>query len=223
MGKTGSQSTAGVEITDGHSTVGEEIANSITHGIGALLSIPGLVILIVLAVSKGDAWNIVGFTIFGATLIILYTASTLYHSLAKTPAIKVFQILDRSAIFLLIAGTYTPFLLDGLRGARGWSLFGVIWGLSIIGIILNSIWLNRVRKISLAVYLLMGWLIIINFKGLFDNVQQASIILLIIGGLSYSGGVVFFAWRRLPFNHMVWHLFVLLGSVSHYFAVWYSI
>jgi hemolysin III len=208
---------------DNHSTVGEEIANSITHGIGALLSIVGLVFLIILAVSKGDAWNIVGFAIFGGTLILLYTASTLYHGLAKTPATKVFQILDRSAIFLLISGSYTPFLLDGLRGVWGWSLLGVIWGLSILGITLNSIWPNRVRKISLAVYLLMGWLIILNIKGLSANVQQASIILLIIGGLSYSGGVVFFAWKKLPFNHMVWHLFVLLGSVSHYFAVWYSI
>ena len=206
-----------------HQTVGEEIANSITHGIGTLLSIAGLVILIVFAALYGNAWHVVSFSIFGSTLIILYLASTLYHSFPKLSAKNILKRLDHSAIFILIAGSYTPFMLTNIRGAWGWSLFGVIWALAITGVVFKSIFIFRFQKLSVLIYIFMGWLCLVAFKEIVIHVPPFSLLLLIIGGVSYTIGTIFYAWRKLPYNHTVWHIFVLCGSLFHYFSVLYSI
>jgi hemolysin III len=200
-------------------TIVEERINGLTHGIGVVLSVVGLVVLVVCATIYGNAWHVVSFSIFGSSLIILYTASTLYHSVKHTTAKRVFWILDHSAIFILIAGTYTPFMLVSLRGGWGWSIFGVIWACAILGIILKVYYIGRFEKISVVVYVIMGWLCVVAFKEIIANVSSLSIILLIIGGLSYTFGVIFFAWQKLPYNHAIWHLCVLSGSVFHYFSV----
>jgi len=200
-------------------TPSEEIVNSITHGIGTLLSIAGLVILVVFAALYGDAWHIVSFSIFGSTLIMLYAASTLYHGISNPLAKKFLNKLDHSAIFLLIAGTYTPFVLVNLRGAWGWSIFGIIWALAIIGITIKFVSFHRFRRLSVAVYVFMGWLGLIAIKEILRTVPSSSVILMAVGGLSYTAGVVFYLCRRLPFNHGIWHIFVLCGSVSHFFSV----
>jgi hemolysin III len=204
-------------------TVSEEITNGITHGIGVLLSIAGLVVLIIKASSHGDVWHIVSFSIFGIALILLYSASTLYHSISN-PLVKIrLKKLDHSAIFLLIAGTYTPFLLVHLRGALGWSLFGVIWTLAATGIVIKLFCIQQIKKISVGLYLFMGWLCLIAMHGLMRALPPVSISLLIIGGLLYTAGVVFYSWKRLPHHHAIWHLFVLGGSTSHFFSVLKSV
>lgn len=200
-------------------TLREEIANSITHGVGALLSIAGLVILTVLAARHGDAWHIVSCAIFGATLILLYTASTLYHGIPHPKPKQVLRIIDHSAIFLLIAGTYTPFTLVNLRGPWGWSLFGAIWGLALLGIILELTPWRRFRLLSVALYVGMGWAVVVAAKPLLNSVATGGLVLLAAGGLAYTLGIIFYAWRSLPHHHAVWHLFVLAGSVLHFFAV----
>ncbi len=200
-------------------TLREEITNSITHGVGALLSIAGLVILAILAARHGDAWHIVSCSIFGATLTLLYTASTLYHSIPHPKAKQVLRIIDHSAIFLLIAGTYTPFTLVNLRGPWGWSLFGTVWGLALFGIILELTPWRRFRLLSVALYLGMGWAVLVAAKPLLDAVAPTGLLLLAAGGLAYTLGVVFYIWRSLPHHHAIWHLFVLAGSALHFFAV----
>jgi len=200
-------------------TVGEEIANGIIHGIATLLSIAGLVVLIVLAAVHGSAWHVVGFSVFGSTLIILFSASTLYHSLSYTPARKVFRIIDHSAILLLIAGTYTPFLLVSLRGALGWSLFGVIWGIAVTGIVFKCIFGSRARGFYILLYIILGWLCILAIKKILIYIPAPALVLLAVGGLIYTIGVVFYAWRKLPFGHFIWHIFVLCGSVCHYLSL----
>lgn len=200
-------------------TTGEEILNSVTHGIGTILSVAGLVILIVLATMYGDSRHIVSFSIFGGALIVLYASSTLYHSFSRPSVKTVFKKLDHSAIFLLIAGTYTPFLLVSLRGAWGWSLFGVLWTLAVIGVTIKFITIFRFRGLFVVMYLIMGWLGIIAIKQILGKVPPPGLILLLIGGLSYTIGVIFYCSRRLPFNHGIWHMFVLCGSVFHYFSV----
>ena len=204
-------------------TVGEEIVNSITHGIGALLSIAGLVIFIVWAAGSGSGWQIVSFSIFGGTLIILYLASTLYHGLPMPRVKQAFKIIDHSAIFLLIAGTYTPFMLINLRGPWGWSILGIIWALAIMGILLKIFYISKFRKISMALYVFMGWLGIVAFREIFAHVPPLSLTLLAFGGLSYTIGLAFYGWRKLPYHHAVWHIFVIGGSISHYLAVWYTL
>ena len=200
-------------------TIGEEIANSITHGIGTALSIVALVILIVLAAKQNDTWRIVSFSIYGTTLILLYLASTLYHAIQHEKTKKLFRILDHSSIFLLIAGTYMPFLLVSLRGSWGWSLFGTIWSLAIIGIVFKSIFIHKFKKISVVVYVLMGWLIVIALKPMLHHIEQGGLRWLAAGGLSYTSGVIFYAMKSLKFSHAIWHLFVLGGSISHFFAI----
>jgi hemolysin III len=200
-------------------TIGEEIANSITHGIGTALSIAALVLLVVFASMAGKPWQIVSFSIYGTSLIFLYLASTLYHSFQSPKVKKVFKILDHSAIYLLIAGTYTPFLLIAMRGGWGWSLFGVVWGLAVIGIVLKAIFVFRFKVFSIILYLTMGWLILISSGKLFSSVPASSIIWLITGGLLYSSGVIFYIWKKLTFNHAIWHIFVLSGSICHFFAM----
>jgi hemolysin III len=200
-------------------STGEEIANSIIHGLGIVLAIAGLGLLTAFASLRGDAWHIVSCSIFGATLIILYTTSTLYHAIPNPRAKAVLRVLDHSAIFLLIAGTYTPFSLVSLRGPWGWSIFGVVWGVAVLGIIFKVTMLRRWAVISVVLYLLMGWVIIIAARPLMSAVAPGGLALLLAGGLAYTAGIIFYAWRKLPYHHAVWHAFVLAGSICHFFAV----
>jgi hemolysin III len=204
-------------------TIKEEIFNSITHGIGTILSIGALVILVILAVMKGDAWHVVSYTIYGSTLILLYLSSTLYHSFTNEKIKNLFARFDHAAIFLLIAGTYTPFLLTVLRGTLGWTLFGIIWGVAVAGVVIRSIYLTRFRKLMVALYLAMGWMFVVAVGPMIKNLPQTSIIFLFLGGIFYSVGVVFYMWRTLKYGHGIWHLFVLAGSIMHFFAVVYSL
>jgi hemolysin III len=200
-------------------SLGEEIANSITHGTGVGLSIAALVILLVLAARQGDTWKTVSFSIYGATLIILYLASTLYHAIPHPGFKRFFRVLDHCSIFLLIAGTYTPVTIGVMRGAWGWTLFGVIWALAIVGINLKVFALDRRKKLSLLIYLLMGWMIVIAVKPLLSVLEPASLVWLLIGGACYTLGIIFFVLKKMPYAHSVWHLFVLGGSVCHFFAM----
>ena len=200
-------------------SLGEEIGNSVTHGVGVLLSLVALPTLIIVAAARHDPWQIVGGAIFGMTLLLLYSASTLYHALPQERAKRVFRVLDHSAIYLLIAGTYTPFALGVLRGPWGWSLLGAVWTLAAIGILLKATSGFRYAWLSTAVYLLMGWLIVIAIRPLVAHVGVAGLAWLLGGGLAYTAGVIFFAWDRLRYGHMVWHLFVLAGSMLHFVAV----
>ncbi|HLU21376.1 PAQR family membrane homeostasis protein TrhA [Lederbergia graminis] len=206
--------------TDGQSyNWKEELANAITHGIGFLLSIPALVILIVAAAQNGSALEIVSFTIFGASMLILYLFSTLLHSFKPSKAKNVFAILDHSAIYLLIAGTYTPLVLVTLNGALGWTLFGIVWGLAIAGITLKCFLINKFRILSTVFYLIMGWLVIIAIKPLYTSLSAEGFALLLTGGILYSVGAIFYIWRNLPYSHAIWHLFVIAGSAFMYFCV----
>jgi hemolysin III len=197
----------------------EETINAATHGLGVLLGLVGLTVLVVTAVLRGDAWHIASCSIYGATLVLLFTGSTLYHSF-RSPRVKhVFRIIDHSSIYLLIAGTYTPFLLVSLRGRWGWSLFGVVWGLALAGIVFQIFFVRRFRLAQTLIYLAMGWLALVAVKPLLERVPMAGLLWLLSGGLFYSLGAVFYLWKRLPFHHGIWHLFVLAGSVCHYFAI----
>ena len=198
---------------------GEELANWLTHGLGLALSIVGLVVLIVQAARRGDAWHLASFTVFGLTLILLYAVSTLHHFLRGARWKALFLKLDHAAIFLLIAGTYTPFLLTEMRGPWGWSLFGVIWGLCGAGAIFQLFSGGRHRVLSTFAYLFAGWLIVVALKPLVASVPANGLWLLLAGGLCYTVGVLFFWWRRLPYHHAVWHVFVLAGSSCHVLAV----
>ena len=204
-------------------SVGEEIFNSITHGIGTLISIAALTILIVFAAFKGNVWHVVSFTIFGSTMVLLYLSSTLYHSFTKLKVKNLFARFDHAAIFLLIAGTYTPFVLTILRGPLGWTLFGIIWSLAIAGVIIRSIFLTRFHKVMVGIYLAMGWLFLIAIIPMVKNLPGISLAFLFIGGASYSLGVIFYSWRKLKYGHGIWHLFVLAGSIMHFFSVLYSL
>jgi hemolysin III len=200
-------------------SLAEEVANSLTHGAGLLLGVAALVIDVIVAAQSGSPIRVVAGSVYGATLVLLYGASTLYHALPRGRAKRVFGILDHAAIFLLIAGTYTPFTLVTLRGGWGWSLFGVIWGLAAGGVALEALSRGRARRFQLVLYLAMGWIIVVAARPLMEGLRPAGLVLLMAGGLAYTLGVVFFLWRRLPFHHAVWHLFVLGGSACHFFAV----
>jgi len=200
-------------------TLGEEIANSITHGIGAGLSIAALVILIVLASRQGDAWRIVSFSIYGSTLILLYLSSTLYHGFVNPKIKNIFRILDHSAIYLLIAGSYTPITLTFMRGAWGWTLFGIVWVIAIGGITVTILLLDKLKVLLVLSYIAMGLLIVIAFKPMIEMVPRGMIIWLFIGGACYISGMIFYLWNRLPYHHPIWHLFVLGGSISHFFGI----
>lgn len=204
-------------------TPGEEIANSVTHGIGIVLAIVGLGVLIAFASRFGDARHIASVAIYGATLILLYTASTLYHGIPLPRAKAVFRTLDHIAIFLLIAGTYTPFTLINLRGAWGWTLFGTVWGIALFGVVFELTSLRRFRRVSLMLYLGMGWAVVIAAKPLVASMAPGGLVLLVAGGLFYTLGVAFYVWERLLYHHAVWHLFVLGGSVCHFFTVLFHV
>lgn len=198
---------------------GEEIAHTITHGIGALLSIAGLSVLVAYSTLNGNAWHIVSSSIYGASLVILYSASSLYHGIPNPRAKQVLKQLDHAAIYILIAGTYTPFLLISLHGAWGWSLFGVIWSIAIFGVVVEFINVPQLKRLSLGLYLGLGWIVVIAIKPMLAQVATGGLLLLLLGGLSYSFGVIFYIRDKKPFNHAIWHLFVLAGSVLHYFSV----
>ena len=200
-------------------TIGEEIANSVTHGVGALLSLAGMAILIIYAALHGTAIHIVSFSIYGMSLFLLHLSSTLYHGLHAPRAKRVFRVFDHASIYLLIAGSYTPFLLISLWGAWGLTLMIVIWTLAILGVVFKSIFIGRLHKTSVALYIVMGWIIVIAARELWLRVPHEALLYLAAGGLSYTVGVVFYSWKRMPFNHMIWHLFVLGGSTCHYFAI----
>lgn len=200
-------------------SVTEEIANSITHGIGILLSISGLAILVAFSSLHGNGWHVTASAIFGSTLVLSYTASTLYHGIPTIRAKRVLKVIDHAAIYLLIAGTYTPFTLISLRGPWGWSLFAIVWGLAALGILLKITMLGRFARISTLVYLMMGWIALIAIKPLLTALDPGGLLLLLSGGIAYSIGVIFYVWKKLPYNHAIWHLFVLAGSLFHFFAV----
>ena len=200
-------------------TIGEEIASSITHGVGAGLSIAGLTVLVILAVMRNAPWHLVGFTIYGISLVLLFLGSTLYHSIQHRGAKVVFQKLDHAAIYLLIAGTYTPFLLIKLRDAWGWTLLIIIWGLAVLGVAYKLLFIHRYERLSILGYVLMGWLCLIAGKELLANIPMASLVWLALGGALYTLGITFLAWTKLPYNHTIWHFFVLAASACHYIAV----
>ena len=199
-------------------SMGEEIANSITHGIGIALSIAALVLLVVFSSQRGDVWQIVSFSIYGATLVILYLFSTLYHSFRNKKVKIFFRLFDYASIYLLIAGTYTPVTLTILRGPLGWTVFGIIWGLAILGVVKQFVFFHKFHAFSVITYLIMGWLIVLVIKPLLSEVSFMFFMWTLIGGLSYTLGIIFFVWDKMPYNHSIWHLFVLGGSISHFFA-----
>lgn len=214
-----------VEIPESLYSLGEEIAHAITHGVGVLLAIVGLTVLVARAVLYGNSWHVVACSVFGATLVLMYTASTLYHSIPNNlpRAKKVLRVIDHSMIYFLIAGTYTPFTLVTLHGNWGWSLFGVTWGLALAGVVFKIFATGRFEKLSLIIYLAMGWCAIVAIKPILAHLPMGGILLTAAGGLAYSGGVVFYAWERLRYHHAIWHLFVLTGSVLQYFAIYFYV
>ncbi len=200
-------------------TTGEEIANAVTHGIGALLAIVALVLLIVFSSMRGNATDVVSFSVYGTTLVILYLMSTIYHSLPRGKAKDVFEILDHSSIFLLIAGTYTPFALVTLKGAKGWTIFGIIWGLALAGMVMKVFLVKKFVILSTLMYISMGWMAIFILKDIMMAVPMNGVILLVLGGVAYTVGAFFYVWRKIPYHHAIWHLFVMGGSIFHFFAI----
>lgn len=200
-------------------TLGEEITNAILHGVGFGLAVAALVVLVVLASRYGSVWHVVGFAIYGATLVILYLSSTLYHSFPEGKVKRLFHIFDHAAIFLLIAGTYTPITLITLRGPLGWTIFGIVWAIAILGVIFKAFWITKLKILSTILYIAMGWLVVVALKPLLAALNQTSATFLIVGGLLYTVGTIFYVWRSMKYNHAVWHLFVLAGSICHFFTI----
>lgn len=203
----------------------EELMHSITHGIGAVFSLVGMVVLLVAAslAAHVDPWKIVSLSLYGATLVLLYTASTLYHGIAHRRWKQRFQMLDHCAIYLLIAGTYTPFLLVNMRGTTGWVLFAAVWSLALVGIACILLWPQRFSVFRVAIYLLMGWMIVLASGEMAASLSPSGIVWLAAGGITYTLGVIFYAVRAIPYNHAIWHLFVIVGSVCHYFAIYSTV
>lgn len=201
---------------------GEEIANSISHGVGLVAALAATPFLIAHAVRLGDAGFIVGASVFAATMVLLYLTSTLYHALPRGKAKRAFQVIEHAAIFLLIAGTYTPFTLGVLRGAWGWTLLGLVWGLAAVGVLLAVVGGVRYRVLRVLLYLGMGWLIVVAIRPLSLRIPLSGLLWLVAGGLAYTVGVAFFAAKRLRYGHFVWHLFVLAGTACHFIAVLFS-
>ena len=201
----------------------EEIWHAITHGLGLALSIAGLTIMVAFAAMNGSVVAVVSSAIFGTTLIILYGSSTLYHAITHHDIKQRFQQFDHASIYILIAGSYTPVTLVSLGGVWGWTIFSIVWSVALVGIVLKFVYPGRFEKLSLLLYLLLGWLIVVATKPLFENMESGGLWLLLAGGLSYSVGIIFYVWEKLPFNHAIWHLFVLGGSILHFFMVLFYI
>jgi hemolysin III len=202
---------------------GDELASSVIHGIGIVLSIVGLAVLVAHTASYGTASDVLASAVYGLSLILLYTASTLYHSIRAESVRRMLRTLDHIAIFLLIAGTYTPFTLIALRGTWGWSLFGAVWSLALLGIALEMGLLKRYRRFAVLLYVAMGWVGIVAFRPLLAHLQTGGMVLLLAGGAAYTLGVPFYLWRKLPYHHSVWHFFVLAGSVLQFLAVFFYV
>jgi hemolysin III len=200
-------------------TRGEEIANAITHGIGAVLSIVGLTLLIVLSSLEGTPWHVISFTIYGVTMLLLYVSSTLVHSFPEGKVKDLFEIFDHSSIYLFIAGTYTPFLFIAVKGTTGWTLFGIVWGIALTGIVFKAFFVKKFLFISTILYVIMGWMIVFAWDSLTQNIAHQGIVLLVVGGVLYTIGAVFYVWRGFRFHHMIWHMFVLGGTVLHFLAI----
>lgn len=203
-------------------TIGEEIANSISHGIGAGLSVAALVLLIVRAANTSGALGVVSASIYGGSLVLLYLLSCLYHALAKTKARKLFQILDHCSIFILIVGTYTPIALSYIKGALGWTIFGIQAGCMVLGIVFNAINMERWKKASLVLYVIMGWMIVFSIKSIL-TFPPAALWFLVLGGVAYTVGIIFYKKKELKFFHFIWHIFVLAGSVLQFFCVYFYV
>ena len=197
----------------------EEIANATIHGIGAIFSIAALVILIVASVMHGTAWHVVSFTLFGSSMVLLYLSSTLVHGFPAGRVKDFFEIMDHSAIYFFIAGTYTPFLFLVIKGTLGWTLFGIVWALAIAGTVFKAFFVKRFLHTSTLLYVVMGWLMVFGWKPLLENVSTHGLVLLAIGGILYTVGAVFYVWRGFTYHHAVWHVFVLAASILHFFAV----
>jgi len=200
-------------------SIGEEIANSVSHGVGLLAAVAAAPVLVLSAGRHGGAARIVGASVFATTMVLLYLTSTLYHALPNNRAKRVFHVLDRAAIFLMIAGTYTPFTLGVLRGVWGWTLFGLVWGLALAGVVLTAVGGVQYPKLSTSLYLAMGWLILIAVKPLWLHVPSWGLFWLLAGGIAYTVGVVFYAAKQVLYNHFLWHLFVITGTACHFIAV----
>lgn len=201
----------------------EEILHAITHGIGAVLSVVGLVLLIVFASFSGNPWKIVSATIFGTTMLLMYLSSTIVHSLPQGKWKELFLIFDHSSIYLFIAGTYTPFLFVSLKGTIGWVLFGVVWSIALVGIIFKMFFTRKFIILSTLLYIAMGWLIVFAWKPLTAVLPSPGIVLLVIGGIIYTVGAFFYVYKKIPYHHVIWHIFVLFGSAFHFFAIFYYV
>ncbi len=197
----------------------EEVVNAITHGIGVLLSITALVFLVIFSVKHGNAWHVTTFSIYGVTMLLLYLSSTLVHSFPEGKAKDLFEIFDHASIYLFIAGTYTPFTLIVINGALGWTLLSIVWGIAIVGVIFKSFFVKKFLYLSTILYVVMGWMIVIGWEPLTATLPPEGITLLVAGGLLYTVGAIFYVWRGFLFHHAVWHLFVLAGSISHFFTI----
>ncbi len=201
-------------------TLGEELCNAISHGLGTGLSIAACVLCIVRAAIHGDAWCVVSASIYGASLIMLYCMSTLYHSFTNKTAKRVFRVFDHTSIYLLIAGSYTPITLVTIRSALGWVIFGIVWGVAILGIVLNSISIDKFKIFSMVSYIMMGWAVILGISPLIKALPRNGLVFLVIGGICYTVGIIFYALKKLKYMHSVWHLFVLAGSILQFFAIY---
>jgi hemolysin III len=200
-------------------SLSEEIASSVTHGLGVLLALAALTVMVVFAALRGTAWHVVACAVYGSTLVLMFASSTLYHSLPWPRAKAVLKIIDHSAICLLIAGTYTPFLLITLRGPWGWTLLGIIWGLALVGVGFKIFFAGRYKLFSTLVYIGMGWMVVVAIRPLCHSLPRAGLLWLVGGGIFYTAGTIFYLGRRIPFNHAIWHAFVLAGSLCHFFSV----
>lgn len=204
-------------------SIAEELANTVTHGVGAVLSIAGLVAMVAMALASPNPWSVAAVTVFGLSLVLLYIVSALYHGIEHGRAKRILKFLDHSTIFILIAGTYTPLALLALSGGPDWFLLTTIWGLALIGIVLQVAAAGRFEWLRIALYVAMGWLVIAWAEPVISSIGWSGSILLLIGGIAYTGGLAFYAWDRLPFNHSIWHLFVLTGSMSHFGVVMFFV
>ncbi|WP_294106449.1 PAQR family membrane homeostasis protein TrhA [Thiolapillus sp.] len=204
-------------------SIGEEIAHAITHGIGIPLSIAALVLLVTFSALYGSVWHVTSTAIYGSTLVLVYTASTLYHGIPHERAKPLLQKFDHAAIFLFIAGSYTPFTLVTLQGPWGWTLFGMVWAIAVFGVYAKLAGSERMQRWSLPLYLGMGWMVLFAIKPLVANLDTAGLVLLAAGGLSYTLGALIYAWERLRWNHAIWHLFVLAGSTLQFFSIFFYV
>jgi len=223
VGKEGLVPAVDPLALDKEYTWAEELANVVTHGIGAVLAVVALVALVAAAMVDGEVWKLVSLSIYGTTLVLLYLASTLYHAVQHKRVRLVFKTCDHAAIFLLIAGTYTPYALLVLGGVWGWGLFAVVWSIAAFGVVFKIRCVDRYARLSLMLYLGMGWVGVIAVGPIMQEMETNGLLLLALGGLAYTGGVAFFVWESMPFNHAVWHLFVLAGSTCHFLSIYYYV